>query len=90
MNKKILFSIILLTVIFISGCAENHYVNVYEPVGFFSGLRDWLTVRIAFIVSWFNSDITLYDAGNNGFWYNLWYILGVTITLGWTGAATRY
>ena len=53
-----------------------------QSAGFFLGLWQGIIVILAFIVSWFDSNITIYQAGNNGFWYNLGYILGLSIALG--------
>jgi hypothetical protein len=53
-----------------------------QSAGFFLGLWQGIIVILAFIVSWFDSNITIYQAGNDGFWYNLGYILGLSIALG--------
>jgi hypothetical protein len=53
-----------------------------QPAGFWLGLWQGLIVILAFIVSWFDTSITIYQAGNNGFWYNLGYIFGLCIALG--------
>jgi hypothetical protein len=47
-----------------------------QPAGFFLGL-------------WFDNNITIYQAGNDGFWYNLGYILGLSIALGGGARASR-
>lgn len=50
--------------------------------GFWNGLWHGLIVILAFIASWFDRNIILYQAYNNGFWYNLGYIIGLAIALG--------
>ena len=40
-----------------------------QPAGFFLGLWQGIIVIITFIVSWFDSNITIYQAGNDGFWF---------------------
>ena len=60
-----------------------------QPAGFFLGLWQGIIVILSFIVSWFDNNITIYQAGNDGFWYNLGYILGLSIALGGGARASR-
>jgi hypothetical protein len=60
-----------------------------RPAGFWLGLWQGAIVLLSFITSWFDKNITIYQAGNNGFWYNLGYLLGVTIALGSGGRASK-
>ncbi|HSX01683.1 MAG TPA: hypothetical protein VLI05_00025 [Candidatus Saccharimonadia bacterium] len=53
---------------------------VYFPTdraGFWFGLLHGFFLGLDFIVSWFNPDITLYQAGASSFWYNLGFLMGV-------------
>lgn len=36
----------------------------------------------AFVLSWFNGDVTIYQSPNSGFWYNLGFLTGAGIILG--------
>jgi hypothetical protein len=60
-----------------------------QPAGFLLGLWQGIIIILSFIVSWFDPNITIYQAGNNGFWYNLGYILGLSISLGGGARASR-
>lgn len=60
-----------------------------KPAGFWLGLWQGLIIILSFIATWFDKNITLYQAGNNGFWYNLGYILGACIALGGSRGASK-
>jgi len=47
-----------------------------QSASFFLGLWQGIIVILAFIVSWFDTNITIYQAGNDGR-YNLGYILAI-------------
>ena len=55
---------------------------------FWLGLWQGLIVGLSFIASWFDNNIVLYQVSNNGFWYNLGYIIGL-IVLGAGGGGSR-
>lgn len=50
--------------------------------GFWMGLWQGAVIILAFVASWFDKDVVLYQAGNSGFWYNLGYIFGLCVALG--------
>jgi hypothetical protein len=56
---------------------------------FWLGLWQGLIVFLSFIASWFDNDIVLYQVSNNGFWYNLGYIIGLIIIGAGSGASRR-
>jgi hypothetical protein len=58
--------------------------NAY-PAGFLAGLWHGLILPITFIISLFDSDIRIYETNNNGGWYDLGFLLGVSSTF----ASTR-
>jgi len=58
------------------------------PANFWLGLWQGLIVGLSFIASWFDNNIVLYQVSNNGFWYNLGYIIGL-IVLGAGGGGSR-
>ncbi|MFZ0924964.1 MAG: hypothetical protein WCE82_10500 [Halobacteriota archaeon] len=49
------------------------------PAGFWLGLWQGLIVFLSFIASWFDNNIVLYQLNNNGFWYNLGYVIGLIV-----------
>lgn len=60
-----------------------------NAAGFWLGLWQGAIVVVAFVVSWFDKDITIYQAGNVGFWYNLGYLFGLCVALGGGAKATN-
>jgi hypothetical protein len=50
--------------------------------GFWLGLWHGLTAPFTFIISLFKDDIGIYEAHNNGRWYNFGFIFGLMIVLG--------
>jgi hypothetical protein len=49
------------------------------PANFWLGLWQGLIVFLSFIASWFDHNIVLYQVNNNGFWYNLGYVIGLVV-----------
>jgi hypothetical protein len=49
------------------------------PANFWLGLWQGLIVFLSFIASWFDHNIVLYQVNNNGFWYNLGYVIGLLV-----------
>jgi len=72
--------LLIIAVLVFSSCA--HQGNL-EPCmddglyGFWSGLWHGMIALFSFIGSWFDRDIFIYSAENNGFWYNLGFLFGV-------------
>ncbi len=58
-------------------------------VGFWQGLWQGLIVILSFITSLFDHSITIYQVGNNGGWYNLGYLIGISIPMGGCGIFSR-
>jgi hypothetical protein len=57
--------------------------------GFWLGLWHGVIAPITFIISLFNSDVSLYEVHNNGNWYNFGFMLGLTVLLGGGASGTR-
>jgi len=53
-----------------------------EPAKIWLGLWQGLIIWIAFITSWFDKNIVLYQANNNGLWYNVGFMIGICIAVG--------
>jgi hypothetical protein len=60
--------------------------NPAESANFWLGLWQGLIICLSFIASWFDNNIVLYQVHNNGFWYNLGFIIGIAISVGSGGA----
>jgi hypothetical protein len=52
------------------------------PAGFWLGLWQGFIAFFAFIVSLFKSSVGIYETHNNGFWYNLGFIIGLIASNG--------
>ncbi len=87
--NPLLFAVVALLFVGISGCAPGAntaaITNVPEPAGFLLGLWHGLIVIITFIVSLFTDSVNVYEVQNNGTFYNLGFVIGLTISLGGSG-----
>jgi len=52
-----------------------------KVAGFLKGLWHGLIAPITFIISIFSKTVRLYEVHNNGFWYNLGFVLGAGLFL---------
>ena len=89
MEMSKLFLAVLVCVIIFSGCAAGPNPlkgepmdSADKPAGFWRGLWHGIIVVITFVVSWFSSSVSVYEVHNNGFWYNLGFLIGVSGTFG--------
>jgi len=57
-----------------------------EPANLWLGIWQGFIICLSFIASWFDNNIVLYQVNNNGFWYNLGFIIGIAIPIGSGGA----
>jgi hypothetical protein len=57
-----------------------------KPAGFWSGFWHGLIMPVTFIVSLFNSGVRIYEANNNGRWYEFGFFLGASATFGGSGS----
>jgi hypothetical protein len=97
-HKPLLFLVLLLVVVAIAllgGCAagpnpaEDTLTPAGDVAGFWQGLWHGLILPISFIVSLFSDGVSVYEAHNNGEWYNFGFFLGVACALGGTHASRR-
>ena len=79
--KKILFIIVIS--LFLSGCAiaTPNPVPALTLVGFIYGFWHGLICWVSLICNIFDKSMAVYATYNNGFWYNLGFILGVKVNL---------
>jgi hypothetical protein len=59
------------------------------PANFWLGLWQGLNVFLSFIASWFDNNIVLYQVNNNGFWYNLGYLVALSVSVGGIARGSR-
>lgn len=74
----LLASIVIYVALFVwyANTAISHTYPT-DHTNFWFGLLHGYFAVPSFIVSWFTSDVTIYQAPNNGFWYNLGFLLGL-------------
>ena len=89
-------TVFLICVVLLSACAAGPNphkgeteASASKPAGFWRGLWHGIIAPIAFIISWFKSSVGIYEVYNNGFWYNLGFVLGIMILPGGSGTAAR-
>ena len=87
--KKVI--LLLAVTLLLTGCAD--YVSFEQaakinPVGFLHGLWHGMILPFAFIISLFDDTVSIYAIYNNGVWYNLGFLLGVSGILGGGAKAT--
>ncbi|MDN3205919.1 hypothetical protein [Algoriphagus sediminis] len=81
----------LFLIVLMSSCAEAVDIEdcvVDEPYGFFGGLWHGFIAPFSFILSIFMSDVAMYAVNNNGFVYDLGFVLGAGILFGGSGKAS--
>ncbi len=95
MNKKILFFITLICIVFLTGCLAGPNIIAEKAedgvklAGFIKGLWHGIIAPITFIISIFTSKINMYEVMNNGLWYDLGFVLGAGILFGGSGKVSR-
>jgi hypothetical protein len=78
----------LALVVLVAACAAGVNPAAYHPdqggniAGFFSGFWHGLIVWFAFFFTLFTDSVSIYDANNNGGWYDFGYLLGLSCSLG--------
>lgn len=83
MKKSILFTTLLLCLLFISSCAPEGVTS--KEYGFFYGLLHGFILPFAIIGKIFNLDIGIHAINNTGFGYWLGYFIGFAIITGGSG-----
>lgn len=88
MKNLFLFSLFLFIVVALTGCnvgpnpLTNNPNSVGKIAGFWDGLSNGLFLPLNFVVSLFNTKISIYNVYNNGNLYNLGFVMGAASTFG--------
>jgi hypothetical protein len=86
------FILILLLLVFLTACAPgpNHLqgtANTKDTIaGFWLGLWQGFIAPFVFVISFFKSDLNIYEVHNNGAWYNFGYLFGLACFFGGGGS----
>jgi len=80
-TTRVIVLVVLVTIL--TGCAAGPNSVVDTPAssgdvaGFWLGLWHGCIAAITFIISLFNSDVSVYEVHNNGGWYDFGFMLGI-------------
>ena len=70
----------LIAVLALAACAGPNplvvTVRQHGVAGFWTGLWHGMICPIAFVISFFNSSVSMYEVHNNGNWYNFGFLIG--------------
>ena len=73
--------------------SSNELNNIEDAdgniAGFWLGMWHGFIAPFMFFVSLFKDDVGIYEAHNNGKWYNFGYILGLMMVLGGNGGINK-
>jgi uncharacterized membrane protein len=72
----------LIAVFMLTSCAAGNERFDLDPAGFWMGLWHGIISLVTFVISLFNSEVTIYEVSNSGWPYNLGFIIGVMIFYG--------
>jgi hypothetical protein len=95
MKNVIVFALLLFVLFSLTACAAgpNEMVNSENPegnvAGFWQGMWHGFIALFTFLVSLFSENVGVYEAHNNGGWYNFGFILGVMVFFGGSGSKGR-
>lgn len=92
MKKALLLtSILVLALVALAGCAPGPNQLVDSPnedgevTGFWQGLWHGIIAPFTFVISLFSDTVGIYEAHNNGGWYNFGFLVGLSIIMGGSG-----
>ena len=94
MDMKRLVPLFILLILVLSACSAgaNPNVDVAGPdgdiAGFWMGLWHGVIVPITFIISLFSDTVNIYEVHNSGNWYDFGFVLGLTMSVGGSGAGS--
>ncbi|MFC1962724.1 hypothetical protein ACFLWB_01830 [Chloroflexota bacterium] len=97
MTKKslLLVSIAILAVLLLAGCVASTNPTIDIPdadgnsAGFWLGLLHGVISPITFIISLFSDNVNVYEVYNSGNWYDVGFMLGVSIIFGGGGRGAK-
>jgi hypothetical protein len=81
---------VLVATLVLSSCAAGPTPSAgtgEEPAGFWLGLWHGIILPVTFVISLFTDDVSVYEAANNGNWYDFGFFIGVAMSLGGSGGA---
>lgn len=90
MKKAILVLLMLVFLVFLSGCVPGDGTyTVQNPAGFFWGIWHGWVAPISLIVGLFNKSIRIYETYNTGWFYDLGFYIAVISGFGGISLSRR-
>lgn len=78
MRRLIVFLLLLVTVLALTGCMPGHErYSEQSPAGFFWGVWHGWIAPISLIVQLFNPAVRVYEAANSGWWYDFGFYIAI-------------
>lgn len=66
----------------VAGPGSKYKVRDARPAGYLDGLWHGYFALPALIISFFNSDVGVYESNNNGAWYGYGFLVGIMFFIG--------
>ncbi len=86
--RWIALAMVVLMVLSMSSCMPgNGRASVDQPAGFFWGIWHGWIAPISLVASLFNSDLSVYEINNTGFWYDFGFYMAIVSGFGGLGLA---
>ena len=83
MTRKTLVILGVLVLFMLStSCAPGNSRFEQKPAGFFAGLWHGFICLFTFVIGLFSDSVDMYEVSNSGNWYNLGFLLGVSMFFG--------
>lgn len=87
MYKPLLLITVIGVALVLSSSQTHAWLQTYEvqsgmSYGFLYGIWHGVISPFAFVAQWFDHSIVLYSSVNNGWTYNLGYLLGISMVVG--------
>ncbi|CAM3567015.1 hypothetical protein GCM10007368_24680 [Isoptericola cucumis] len=86
----------LVVLLVVSACAagpnpgvDTQTLGGAGPYGFWWGLWQGMILPVTFVVSLFTDTVSVYEVHNNGNWYDVGYVLGISMVFGGPLGARR-
>jgi len=90
MNSRTLACLAIVALLLFSvSCAPGNSRFEEKPAGFFAGLWHGFIALFSFVIGLFSDSVNMYEVSNSGNWYDLGFLIGVSIFFGGGGAGSR-
>lgn len=97
MNTRLLalLALLVLIALALSACVpgpnplENVPPEGKSVAGFWLGFWHGIVAPVAFTISIFKADVSVYEVHNNGFWYNMGFVLSAGVLVSSTSTVLR-